>query len=136
MRRARAESGQSSVELVAMLPLALIVGLAILSLLAARSTAGQAAAAAHAGAMALIQDADADDAARAALPAPARARADITVRGRRVEVTVRPPAHLPFLDRTLASTAVADAGPEPAAHIPTQGAVAAAGRLAGPEPAQ
>ena len=49
MRWARTESGQSSVELVALLPLALIVGLAILSLLAARSTAGQAAAAAHAG---------------------------------------------------------------------------------------
>jgi hypothetical protein len=113
MRWARGESGQSSVELVALLPLALVVGLAILSLLAARSTAGQAAAAAHAGAMALIQDADPEQAARAALPAPARNRADVNVRGRRVEVTVRPPAHPPFLDRTLASTAAANAGPEP-----------------------
>jgi hypothetical protein len=112
--RLRAESGQSAVELVALLPLALIVGLALMSLLAARSAAGQAAAAAHAGAMALIQDADPEEAARAALPAPARSRADITVRGRRVEVTVRPPAQLPFLDRTLASTAAANAGPEPA----------------------
>jgi hypothetical protein len=113
MRWARAESGQSSVELVALLPLALVVGLAILSLLAARSTAGQAAAAAHAGAMALIQDADPAQAARVALPGPARNRAEVTVRGRRVEVTVSPPAHLPFLDGTLASTATAHAGPEP-----------------------
>ena len=98
MRRLRGESGQSSVELVALLPLALLVGLAIMSLLAARTAAGQAAAAAHAGAMALIQDTDAKAAARAALPRPARARAAIRVRGRRVEVTVRPPARLPFLD--------------------------------------
>jgi hypothetical protein len=113
MMRLRAESGQSSVELIALLPLALIVGLALMSLLAARSAAGQAAAAAHAGAMALIQEADASEAARAALPAPARDRAQITVRGRRVEVTVHPPARLPFLDRTFASTAAAHAGPEP-----------------------
>lgn len=113
MRRLRAQGGQSSVEMIALLPLALVVGFAIMSLLAARSAAGQAAAAAHAGAMALIQDADASDAARAALPAPARARAEISVRGRRVEVTVRPPAQLPFLDRAFASTAIANAGPEP-----------------------
>ena len=113
MRRLRAESGQSTVELVALLPLALVVGLAIMSLLAARTAAGQAAAAAHAGAMALIQDTDARDAARAALPAPARARADIDLRGRRVEVTVRPPSRLPFLDAAFAATAAADAGPEP-----------------------
>jgi hypothetical protein len=113
MRRLRGESGQSAVELVAMLPLALVVGLAVMSLLAARTAAGQAAAAAHAGAMALIQDADANAAARAALPAPARDRADISVRGRRIEVTVRPPSRLPFLEAAFASTAAADAGPEP-----------------------
>jgi Flp pilus assembly protein TadG len=112
MRRLRSESGQSAVELVALLPLALVVGLAIMSLLAARTAAGQAAAAAHAGAMALIQESDANEAARAALPPPARARAEIDVRGRRVEVTVRPPSRLPFLDAVFASTAAADAGPE------------------------
>ena len=99
---------------MALLPLALVVGLAIMSLLAARTAAGQAAAAAHAGAMALIQDTDARAAARAALPRPARARAEIGVRGRRVEVTVRPPARLPFLDAAFAATAAASAGPEPA----------------------
>ena len=113
MRRVRSESGQSAVELVAVLPLALVIGLAIMSLLAARTAAGQAAAAAQAGAMALIQDADPREAAREALPAPARARAEIHVRGRRVQVTVRPPARLPFLGAAFASTAVADAGLEP-----------------------
>jgi len=113
MMRLRAEAGQSSVELVAMLPLALVVGLAVMSLLAARTAADQAAAAAHAGTIALIQDTDAEAAARAALPRPARARAAIRVRGRRVAVTVRPPARLPFLDAAFASTATADAGPEP-----------------------
>jgi Flp pilus assembly protein TadG len=113
MRLLRGESGQSAVELVALLPLALVVGLAVMSLLAARTAAGQAAAAAQAGAMALIQETDAKSAARAALPAGARSRAEITLRGRRIEVTVRPPGRLPFLTETLASTAAADAGPEP-----------------------
>jgi hypothetical protein len=109
----RAERGQSSVELVALLPLTLAVGIAVMALLAARSAAGEAAAAAQAGAMALIQDADAATAARAALPSPARRRAEISVRGRRITVAVRPPARPPFLARALASTASADAGPEP-----------------------
>jgi hypothetical protein len=113
MRLLRAESGQSSVELVALLPLALVVGLAVMSLLAARTAAGQAAAAAQAGAMALIQDTDAKSAARAALPPRARSGAEITLRGRRIKVTVHPPARLPFLTEALASTAAADAGPEP-----------------------
>ena len=109
----RAERGQSSIELVALLPLTLVVGFAVMALLAARSAAGEAAAAAQAGAMALIQEADAAAAARAALPSRARDRAEIRVRGRRITVTVRPPAQPAFLARALASTASADAGPEP-----------------------
>jgi hypothetical protein len=112
-RRLRHERGQSSVELVALLPLALVVGLAVMTLLGARSAAGEAAAAAQAGAMALLQDADAERAARAALPAAARRRAEISVRGRRIAVTVRPPVQPPLLARALAATASADAGPEP-----------------------
>jgi hypothetical protein len=108
----RAERGQSSVELAALLPLALAVGLAIMAVLAARSAAGAAAAAAQAGAMALLQDHDAGTAARAALPPRARRGADIRVRGRRVTVTVRPAAGLPFVAAALASTASAAAGPE------------------------
>lgn len=107
----RDENGQSSIELVALLPLTLVVGFAIMSLLAARSAAGEASAAAQAGAMALIQDADPAAAARAALPSPARAQ--IRIDGRRITVTVRPATQPPFLASTLASTASAHAGPEP-----------------------
>jgi hypothetical protein len=109
----RAEHGQSSVELVALLPLTLVIGVAITTLLAARSAAGEAAAAAQAGAMALIQDADAAAAARAALSASARGRAEIDVHGRRITVSVRPATQPPFLASTLTSTASADAGPVP-----------------------
>lgn len=109
----RAEHGQSSVELVALLPLTFVVGVAIMALLAARSAAGEAAAAAQAGAMALIQDADPTAAARAALPAPSRHRSEIHVHGRRITVTVRPATQPRFLGGALASTASADAGPEP-----------------------
>jgi hypothetical protein len=109
----RAEHGQSSVELVALLPLTFVIGIAIMTLLAARSAAGEAAAAAQAGAMALIQGADATAAARAALPPPARHRARIDIDGRRITVTVRPATQPPFLASALSSTASADAGPEP-----------------------
>ena len=108
-----AERGQASVELVALLPLTLIVGIAIMAVLAARAASGDAAAAAQAGAMALIQDGDPRDAARDALAGDARERARIDVRGRSVVVTVRPPSALPFLGDAFAATASANAGPEP-----------------------
>jgi len=109
----RGEAGQASIELVALLPLTLVVGLAVLTLLAARAASGQAAAAAQAGAMALIQDTDARDAARAALPAAARPRATISIHGREITVTVRPDTQLGFLANALSATASANAGPEP-----------------------
>jgi hypothetical protein len=105
--------GQASVELIALLPVVFLIGLAIMALLAARSAAGEAGAAAQAGAMALIQDSDAAAAARAALPPSTRERATIRVHGRRVTVTVRPKATPAFMAGTLASTAAADAGPQP-----------------------
>jgi hypothetical protein len=108
------EWGQSSVELVALLPLAFVVGLAVMAVLAARSAAGEAAAAAEAGAMALLQDGSPAQAAREALPGGARSRASIRVRGRRVLVTVRPAAAPGFVGDALAATAAASAGPEPA----------------------
>jgi hypothetical protein len=109
----RRQRGQASVELIALLPIVFLIGLAVMALLAARSAAGEAGAAAQAGAMALIQDDDPQAAARAALPSSARERAKIRVHGRRVTVTVRPKAKPAFLAGTLASTAAADAGPEP-----------------------
>ena len=110
---ARDESGQSSVELIALLPLVLIVVLAVASLLGARTASGQAAAAAQAGAMALLQDEDPRTAARSALPAAARGRSTITVRGREVAVEVRPRTLLPFLSATLEASAFARAGATP-----------------------
>jgi hypothetical protein len=107
----RAERGQSSVELVALLPLALLVGLAVLTLLASRAASGQASAAAQAGAMALLQGGDPHEAARAAVPRESRPRATIAVRGRRVTVTVEPATRVGFLADALAATATADAGP-------------------------
>jgi hypothetical protein len=105
------QSGQASVELVALLPLAFVVGMALLAVLAARSASGDAAAAAQAGAMALLQDADPRDAARDALSASARRRTEIKLDDRTVTVTVRPPSALPFLGDAFAATASAHAGP-------------------------
>jgi hypothetical protein len=112
--RFRSTRGQSSVELVALLPLVFLLGLALLALLAGRSAGDEAGAAAQAGAMALIQgDDDAVPAARAALPPAARRRAQILVHGRRVTVTVRPATAPGFVAGALTATASADAGPEP-----------------------
>ncbi len=109
----RAESGQSTVELVALLPLVVLLAFASFTFLSARSAAEEAAAAAQAGAMALLQDGDPRAAARAALPQPSRRRATIRVAGRRVRVTVRPDAPLAALARSLEASSSADAGPEP-----------------------
>ena len=110
---ARATSGQASVELVALLPLLLVIALAIFSVIAAHSADEQAGAAAEAGALALLQGGDPHDAALAALPEPARRRATVTVSGRRVHAHVRPrlPLPLPGLPDRLAGDAHADAGP-------------------------
>jgi hypothetical protein len=113
MRRLATERGQSSIELLALLPLTLVLALGVFALLSARSASGQAAAAAQAGAMAVLQEADPAAAARAALPSGARTRATIRVRGRRLSVTVRPPAEPGILRGALSATASADAGPEP-----------------------
>jgi len=109
----RSARGQASVELIALLPLALLVGMAILTLLAARAASGQAAAAAQAGAMALLQDADPHEAARAALPRDVRRHATIRLHGREVIVTVEPATRVGFLAGALTATAAADAGPVP-----------------------
>lgn len=105
------ERGQASIEMVALLPLLLLVALAAAQALAAgrcRELAGHAAAA---GASALLQDADPRRAARAALPGWSRSRLAISVSGRRVSVVLRPPGLLPGLGEALAAEARADAGP-------------------------
>ena len=107
---ARSASGQSTVEVVGLLPLLLAVGLGVYSLLAAGSAEHAAGGAAEAGAIALLQGRDAEAAARAALDGWPRRRARIAVRGRRVTVRVTPSGPL---GRRLRATATANAGPAP-----------------------
>jgi len=109
-RRLAAQGGQASVELVAMLPVAVAVMLAALQLLAAGATRELAGHAAGAGAVALLQRADARDAARDAVPGWSRTRMAITVRGPAVIVRMRPPTLLPGLAALLESTVRADTG--------------------------
>ena len=110
-RRAGGTGGQASVELVAALPVVLLVALAVAQLLAAGLCREYAAQSARAGAVALLQDADPRAAARAAVPSlPARS-VDVRVAGRRVSVRVSPRAAIPGLGRLLAAESSADAGP-------------------------
>ena len=105
------QRGQSTVELTALLPLLMLLAFGAYAVLAAHAAREQAGTAAEAGAIALLQDRDPTGAAREALPGR---RAQIEVRGRRVTVTVRPAVQPRFLTEALATTASADAGPEPA----------------------
>ena len=107
----RSSSGQATVELVGMLPLAVLVALAAGQLLAAGLARELAGHAAEAGAVALVQDLDPRQAAREALPGWSAGRVDVDVRERRVRVRVRPRALVPGLADELAATATADAGP-------------------------
>lgn len=104
------ESGQATVELVALLPVFVAVALAILQALAAGAAAELADHAAQTGAVALAQGRDGAAAARKGLPGWARGRMDVSVSGTRVRVRLEPPALLPGLGDRLAATAVADAG--------------------------
>jgi hypothetical protein len=110
--RLRSEAGQATVELVALLPVLLVVTLAAAALLAGHGAREQAGQAAQAGAMALLQGGDPRAAARKALPDGVRGRATVELHGRQVTVRVRP--SLPVEVAAAAMTAVvsADAGPE------------------------
>src|SRR4051812_2812642 len=105
------EGGQASVELVALLPLASLVALAIGQLLAAGSARELAGNAAEAGAAALLQGSDPTAAARAALPGWSRERTTVHVAGRQVEVRGRPRTVVPLLVERREASATADAGP-------------------------
>jgi hypothetical protein len=109
----RPESGQASVELVALAPLLVAVVLAAAQLLAAGAARELADHAAEAGAVALLQGGDPKAAARAAVPGWSRARVRVRVDGRRVRVRLRPRAVLPALAGMLESTGEAHAGPAP-----------------------
>lgn len=108
---ARGERGQASVELLGILPLAVLLALGAGQLLAAGAAREQAGGAAEAGAVALLQGRDPGAAARAALDADWGGRSTVRVEDRRVVVAVRPRTILPGLAGLLAARASADAGP-------------------------
>jgi hypothetical protein len=108
---ARSEAGQASVELVAFLPLVLLIALAGFALAAAQAADEEAGSAAEAGALALLQGRDAREAARAALPAGSRPRARIEIDGASVHVHVRPRLPIRSLADRLAGDEHAHAGP-------------------------
>jgi hypothetical protein len=104
------DDGQATVELVALLPLLLVIALAAAALLAGHAAGEQAGQAAEAGALALLQGTDPRAAARRALPPKTRSHAEIRVHGTRVTVHVRPNLPLTALERPLTGTATATSG--------------------------
>lgn len=107
------ERGQASVELVALVPLAVVVAFAVAQLLAAGVTRELAGHAAEAGAVAVLQGGDPAEAARAGVPGWSHDGLAVRVSGRRVRVRMRPPSPLRPLGDLLAVTRHADAGPAP-----------------------
>lgn len=95
------EAGQASVELLGALPAIVLLGLALLQLLAVGYASALAANAAHAGALGLAAGADPEASARHALPGWSRARARVDVSRGRVTVRVRPPSPLAAVARRL-----------------------------------
>jgi hypothetical protein len=91
------------VELLALLPLVLAVGLAAAQLLAVGYSSVLAGNAAEAGALALAGGGDPRAAARQALPGWSRAR--VSVQGGEVKVELRPPTLLRALSGELEVTA-------------------------------
>lgn len=110
MRRSRAEDGQASVELVALLPLLAGVAVAVMQLLAAGAAAELAEHAAGAGAVAMLEGGDPVAAARRAVPEWTRGAMAVRVRGQTIRVRVRPLSPLPGVADLLAHTARARAG--------------------------
>jgi hypothetical protein len=104
----RGQAGQASVELIGLVPLLLVVGLAGLQLLAVGYASVLAGAAAETGALALAAGTDPKAAVREALPGWSRARAHARVRGGRVTVRLRPPSPLRALAERLEVTARAE----------------------------
>jgi hypothetical protein len=106
------EDGQSTVELVAALPALLLAGAIALQLLVTGYALTLADGAAEAGALALASGMPAAGAARDALPGWAEGDVEVSVRGGRVTVRLRPPSPLPALADRLAVTSSASARPK------------------------
>ena len=101
------ESGQATLEALAVLPLLVAVALAAAQLLAVGYTSVLAGSAAEAGALALAGGGDAPEATRHALPGWSRAHARVSVAGGEVRVHLRPPALLNALADELEVSATA-----------------------------
>lgn len=111
-RRLTDARGQSTIEIVGILPILLAVVLAAAQLLAAGLAHEAADHAAEAGALAILQGGDPADAAREAVPGWARDRVAVDVSGRRVSVAVEPRSPFPGLSDRLTAHAIAHAGGE------------------------
>lgn len=106
----RDERGQASVELLATVPLVLLVALVVTQVLAVGYASVLAGNAAEAGALALAGGGDPRAAARSALPGWSRARGDVSVKDGEVTVRLQPPALLPALASRLELRAHAAVG--------------------------
>ena len=106
----RGERGQSTVELVAMLPVLVAVAFAMAQVLIAGAAREYAGHAAEAGAVALLQGGDPEEAARDAVPGWSRSGLDVEVHGQSVRVEVRPMRLVPPLADLLVAHAGARAG--------------------------
>jgi pilus assembly protein CpaE len=101
------ESGQATLEFVAVLPLLLTVAVVAAQLLAVGYSSVLAGNAAEAGALALAGGAAPRDAVREALPGWSRAHAQVSVEDGEVRVELRPPALLRALAGELEVSATA-----------------------------
>lgn len=102
------DDGQATVELIAALPVLLLAGLLALQLLATGYALTLADGAAEAGALALASGRPAAAAVRGALPDWAEDDVDVSVRGGRVTVRLRPPSPLPAVaDRLIVTSSAA-----------------------------
>lgn len=104
MKRARAQSGQATIELVAMTPIVALCGLLALQALVAGSSWVSVQHAAHAGALAGALGKDPARAARSALPGWSSGRTEVTVVGDRVRVELTPRAFVPPLASLLSAS--------------------------------
>jgi hypothetical protein len=103
--------GQSSVEILGLLPLLAAVTLAAAQLLAAGVAHSAATSAAEAAAMAILAGTNPTAAAHAAAPSWSRRRMSVEITGRHVRVRITPPGLVPGTSGLLTTTADADAGP-------------------------
>jgi hypothetical protein len=107
LRRGGDQAGQASVELLAAVPLVIVVAVLCLQLLATGYALTLADGAVEAGAIALASDLPAEPAVEAALPGWARDRVELDRTGGRLVVRLRPPSPLAAVGRALEVTSSA-----------------------------